>query len=129
MGKFKQTLFLTAVLCIAMLTGGCGAAIADTDDSANYCLEPLRSFTNEQHDISHDNRFLILKQGVCSGIVQGIASVSRSLCACIENGVTLGQIHKVVLIYLDQRPARLHEAFTGLVIQSLRNAWPCKLGR
>jgi Rap1a immunity proteins len=45
---------------------------------------------------------------------------------CLPNGVTQGQMVRVVAYYIDARPARQHEDFTQLTIEALRAAWPCR---
>jgi hypothetical protein len=47
-------------------------------------------------------------------------------CIDIPDGVTLGQEVKVVVAYIDARPARMHEPFTQLALEALRTAWPCR---
>jgi hypothetical protein len=50
----------------------------------------------------------------------------QSVCLDIPNGVTGFQMVKVVVAYIDARPARMHENFQTLALEALRNAWPCK---
>jgi hypothetical protein len=36
------------------------------------------------------------------------------------------QLVRVVVAYIDQRPARLHESFLNLALEALTDAWPCQ---
>jgi hypothetical protein len=38
---------------------------------------------------------------------------------------TLNQQVKVVISYIEARPARMHEPFRDLALEALRAAWPC----
>src|SRR5258708_1979768 len=41
-------------------------------------------------------------------------------------GPTIDQFVKVVVAYIEARPARMHEQFEGLTLEALRAAWPCR---
>jgi Rap1a immunity proteins len=45
---------------------------------------------------------------------------------CVPPTATIGQMVRVVVKYIDQRPERLHEQFTVLAYEALKAAWPCK---
>jgi Rap1a immunity proteins len=45
---------------------------------------------------------------------------------CRPAGVTIAQEVRVVVVYIDARPARMHEPFKMLVVEALRAAWPCR---
>ncbi|MDP9373252.1 MAG: hypothetical protein M3Q65_12525 [Chloroflexota bacterium] len=83
---------------------GCRAAIARADTGAD---------TGEMY-----------RRGVCDGIVSGISFMDADTCK--PKGVTLGQMIRVVVRYIDARPARQHESFNGLALEALRAAWPCR---
>jgi len=82
------------------VTPGCRAAIARADTGEMY------------------------RRGVCDGIVSGISFMDADTCT--PKGVTLGQMIRVVVRYIDARPARQHESFNGLALEALRAAWPCR---
>jgi hypothetical protein len=44
---------------------------------------------------------------------------------CRPREVTLGQIVRVVVQYIDSRPARMHEDFRVLAFEAMKAAWPC----
>lgn len=62
--------------------------------------------------------------GFCSGYVNGVWNTSDKFCD--PKGITLGQVVRVVLKYLNDHPERLHEHEAELVVDALRAAWPCK---
>ncbi len=64
------------------------------------------------------------KQGICSGVVRGVAFMDLDMCAPGE--VTQGQVLRVVVRYIDERPARQLENFVKLAAEALRAAWPCR---
>jgi Rap1a immunity proteins len=47
-------------------------------------------------------------------------------CMDIPNKVTLVQEVRVVIAYIEARPARMHEDFDSLTHEALQAAWPCK---
>jgi Rap1a immunity proteins len=102
------------------------AAVAEPDlNSANYLLPFCRGFGDLKSSVPFE-------QGRCAGIVSGIAymgsavEASSRVCLDIQATVTSGQDVKVVVAYIDARPARLHEPFARLALEALRAAWPCK---
>jgi hypothetical protein len=48
---------------------------------------------------------------------------------CIPDGVTNGQLEKVVLKYLRDNPATLHIASAYLTAAAIQEAFPCRLKR
>jgi hypothetical protein len=63
--------------------------------------------------------------GYCQGVMDGIAFVQDGHF-CVPMGVTLRQAMRVVVAYIEARPARMHEDFRKLALEGLREAWPCK---
>jgi hypothetical protein len=64
-------------------------------------------------------------RGLCGGIVRAIFHLESVLGFCVPDRATVGQAVRVVILYIDQRPARMHEHFEHLAIEALRQAWPC----
>jgi hypothetical protein len=60
----------------------------------------------------------------CGGVVEGI--IFATTAACVPRTVTNNQAVRVVVKYIDDRPARLHENFKALAEEALMAAWPCK---
>jgi hypothetical protein len=131
---------------------GCGVALAFTVtaapaeediNSASYMLLHCRDFIE---NLSRSRDFF--EEGVCVGIVKGIFHVGSDLngvmklaappagtlstellrrkCLGVPAEVTVGQMVRVVIAYIEARPARMHEPFGWLALEALRTAWPCE---
>jgi hypothetical protein len=50
----------------------------------------------------------------------------RKSSTCPATGVTHDQVVRVVIAYIDARPARLNEDFMELATEAMVAAWPCK---
>jgi Rap1a immunity proteins len=137
MTKSSSALLLSAVLALTVT-----AAKAEDATSANYLMPGCRGMLTQSSNATDPT-----KVGYCAGIVLGIASMGglasfawraegkvpldrkaplALLCMDLPGGVTAGQEIRVVVAYIDARPARMHEDFRGLAIEALRAAWPCK---
>jgi hypothetical protein len=69
-------------------------------------------------------------QSRCVGNIEGLTFVTQLLPAnlqsCIPDNVTLGQVVRVVVAYIERRPQRMHEYFNFLALEAMHEAWPCK---
>jgi hypothetical protein len=112
---------LVAVACL-MLAMPVTSAQSQTDtSSANAVMPGCRSW------LARDQRVNDLDQGLCAGQVEGIWGTAIALDrVCSPKGVILGQAIRVVVQFIDARPARMHERFTWLALEALIAAWPCK---
>jgi Ssp1 endopeptidase immunity protein Rap1a len=111
------------------------AASAEEEDvsSANYMLPHCRRYA--EHKPAN-----LLFEGVCAGTLAGIGfmggslrdfsplgnDVRRALCINTPPTATSNQLLKIVIAYIEARPARMHEPFTQLALEALRTAWPCR---
>jgi hypothetical protein len=64
--------------------------------------------------------------GVSLSALPATRASAPALCLDIPYGPTIDQFVKVVVAYIEARPARMHEQFEGLTIEALRAAWPCR---
>ena len=112
------------------------AAGAQDTGSANYILPGCRDFLGLKQPET-------ASQGFCAGMVAGISFVGKDLhrlrpaypsesdavtglyCLDIPEKVTLMQLVRGVIAYIEARPARMHEPFAGFALEALRTAWPC----
>jgi hypothetical protein len=123
-----------AILIAAALTLTVTAAMAaEVAVSANAIMPGCRAFVDRS---SRDN----LLKGFCVGAVSGVAYVSgqlrlfspltndvrRTLCVNGPSAATNDQLVRVVIAYIEARPARIHETFQELALEALQAAWPCK---
>jgi Rap1a immunity proteins len=90
--------------------------------SANEIVAACKSVMSTPHNASEAQ-----KQGFCVGTVEGIGHVDPGICPPM--GSTLQQWIRVVIRYIDSRPARLQEDFYKLAQEALRDAWPCPARR
>jgi len=73
-------------------------------------------------------------KGYCSGYIIGVSDTADTLALwdgspvliCIPDGVTAGQLWKVVVKYLNENPEKLHFAADSLVLAALEGAFPCE---
>jgi len=70
---------------------------------------------------SQENPYL---QGLCAGFITGLNYADNH--GCVPNGVTQGQLMRVVVKYIDSRPERMHEDFGMLALEALRSSFPCR---
>jgi hypothetical protein len=112
---------ITIAAVIALL-GQQGVAVAQSDvSSANYFMNGCRSFATKA-----DARGAFL-HGSCVGRVATIFQFGRRYFGvCPPDGANVGQAVRVVILYIDQRPERLHELFLELALEALQQAWPCR---
>jgi Rap1a immunity proteins len=86
--------------------------------SANFQLPGCRELV-----FSHISGETAFRAGWCVGAVAAILSIYPSVCG--PRGVTPEQAARVVISYLETKPARLHESFYKLTVEALSKAWPC----
>jgi hypothetical protein len=86
------------------------SAFAEPDiKSANYWLPFCRqAVTNDLHQGD------ALNVGACVGMIIGLGYMRQSAGVCPPTGVTPEQAARVVVQYIDQRPARTNESFMAL---------------
>jgi Rap1a immunity proteins len=114
----RSRLSLSGFILIAALMSSGGSAFAEQDkQSANYMMPGCRG-------ILADSQSDLYLQGFCGGLVVGIFFMSGNKCS--PRGVTNGQLFRVVVEYIDARPARMHEDFKELAFEAMRAAWPCR---
>jgi hypothetical protein len=113
-GAINLSLRGIIVIAAAMLSSG--AAFADTT-SANATMPGCREF------LVRDSRKEAWGQPYCVGVIVGLMMVSDNSCG--PPNATTNQIIRVVVQYIDARPARMHEDFRKLALEALRAAWPC----
>jgi hypothetical protein len=87
--------------------------------SANDVMPACRDFLN-------GNTRDALAQGMCAGIVRAMFFYGKTRFEfCRPDEAPIGQGMRVVVAYIEQRPARMHEPFEVLALDALQQAWPC----
>jgi hypothetical protein len=91
-------------------------------NAAGHVLHACRDFANPRTPPDYD-------QGLCIGKVQVLFYFGQMYFGiCTPRGATVGQSNRVIIRYIEERPARHHEDFRDLALEALRAAWPCKGG-
>ncbi len=113
-----QLLRAIGLVAAVLLTSRIASAEVDVD-SANFIMPGCRAYLAEV--VPPEHRFAA---AFCTGRIKKLVSISPDIC--VPHDVPVGQEVRVVVKYIDDRPARLHEEFRGLALEALRAAWPCK---
>lgn len=113
---------MAAVAGLSLLSAAPAWPQAPKLDTGNDYLRPCREFVAGGASS--------YPTGKCAGVVEAIYSMQPFLDhkyrTCPPDGVTLGQIVRVVVNYLESKPQNLHYEFNMLVLAALNSAWPCK---
>jgi hypothetical protein len=128
----------TKALAIAMALIAATPAIAQTqnlttgNEMLRHCnmVEQVLSGQTLSSSLLHtvDDAY---KQGMCVGGVAGImflanaATKTTAHAICIPSTVSTAQSLTVVVRFLRNHPEKLNDAFASLVLDALREAWPC----
>jgi hypothetical protein len=134
--RITASLFGAALALI--VTAG---SAAEDIRSANFVMPGCQSLAkNESVDA--------VQQGICAGGVNAIVVMAGTMkstldadpdrtgmlhslirdrmCIDVPSTATPGQAIRVVIAYIEARPARIHEDFNILALEALRTAWPCR---
>lgn len=89
---------------------------------------------NSIQDTGNDPSRNFLGVGYCLGRIEGISVMnfillekgSNSAMFCKPKGVTIGQMTRIVVRYLEEHPEKLHIDPSFLIVLALGDAYPCK---
>ena len=130
--RIPTSLFVGAALALTTTM-----AAAEDTSSATYILPGCQDFLNLNQPQTD-------RQGFCAGTVAGISFVGKDLrrlrpsypsesdavtglhCLDIPEKVTLMQLVRGVIAYIEARPQSMLESFNDLALEDLRTAWPCR---
>jgi hypothetical protein len=69
----------------------------------------------------------IFKEGECYGRISGVSDMAQlARWTCSPVGAKREQTLRIVVQYIDARPARMQERFTVLALEALKEVWPCR---
>jgi hypothetical protein len=116
------------------------ASAAEDENSANNMLPGCWTLLNLRSpaDRAPTSQEDAIRAAWCAGVVDGISFMGLSVspssdpmvhygyCINVPDEATLVQKVRVVVAYIEARPARMHEDFRYLALIALRTAWPCK---
>ncbi len=111
--------FSRSIIFIAAIFLNGRSVLAQEHQSANVIMEGCRAFI---HDPTPPG--LYMAAAFCAGLVEGLVSADPD--SCPPTDATNAQAIRVVVKYIEDRPARLHERFNKLALEALRAAFPCK---
>jgi hypothetical protein len=106
--------------CLALIGQQGAWAQSENLYSANYLMPGCRHAVAENYNSDH------FGQGRCGGVVQTIMYFGRHFGVCVPDRTIAREAAKVIVLYVDQRPARMHERFEKLALEALQRAWPCR---
>jgi hypothetical protein len=120
-----RTTIIGVSLVLVLLTGP-----AWGEDTANEVLPGCRAFLKPPES----GWLPAFKQGICVGTIEGVigAGIMDAVRGggtdpfCIPDGVTRGQLVRVVVNFADQHPELTHAGFSSFASAALALAWPCR---
>jgi hypothetical protein len=108
-------------LTLAAALLACSTA-AHANTSGNELFSACRNFAYKTNSGSD-----LYNQGVCSGIVEGAATVATSHGeVCSPRGATFGQATLIAVNYMTQHPEIMHQDLAVIAETALMKAWPCR---
>jgi hypothetical protein len=120
--RYVRNLFLTLAITCAPVAN----ALAQDISSANFMITFCRGAIEPAMVKAATTAYY---EGICMGQIEGLAFVAHLLPAqynsCRPQGVVNAQVMRVVLRYIENKPARLHENFRQLALEAMHEAWPC----
>jgi len=107
--------------CLMLLFARPAGAAGVDATSASFYMPGCRAALSAS--IPTDEIFLA---GLCSGSVSAVAWMAERVeLMCVPPAVVNDELTRVVVRYIDARPARMHEPFLDLTLEALAAAWPC----
>lgn len=114
------------VMCFWVLLLASFNAVSEVNiNSGNYLLDLYRQYKKGHTAVTQDP-VGAMQRGLYMGYVQGVGNSLNYFAFCAPHEVTYQQLYMVVGNFLEAHPERLHEHRSGLVIDALSKAFPCK---
>jgi len=125
---------LTFVFLMPQSASAIGTAAIDGNEVLDRCKTYIRTIDNAQAVSQSD----YVDGGFCVGYVTGViddhfmwqvnegSPTDPTKHFCMPDGATPGQAVRVVVKWLEDHPARLHERAIGLVLSALRESFTCR---
>ncbi|MFH2045987.1 MAG: Rap1a/Tai family immunity protein [Pseudomonadota bacterium] len=119
------------LIALTIVLFAAAPSFADGNKLLRGCQHMLDAAEGKDVDIAG-----ALSGGFCVGYLQGMADLNiiysvvlkdkKEIFFCIPEGVSHEQKARVIVKYLRDHPNKLHEHECGLVLDALREAFPCK---
>ena len=104
---------------------GCATCSPQDVSIGNWLLTSCQlSIKSLEAEHVSDSPYEAMRDGYCTGLVQGIADTSPHVCP--GEHVTNGQTIRVVLKYLQDHPEVLNRKSSRLAEEALSKAFPCR---
>lgn len=113
----------TGIALIMAMTFSCRTVVAEPEHTSAKVMSGCRDLASMiQFSNGGEDPY---RMGVCSGMITGLGLLGRNYDVCIPAGTSSRQAANVIVQYVDGRPEPTDEEFVRLVIQALKDAWPC----
>ena len=111
----------TCILLTVMLLLSSSAGAQDVTRGASSMLQHCKNF------LGLDSMRIDMMAGMCAGKIIALDDLRNVLPQpwCPPRQVTTAQMIRVVVHYLETRPAPLNENFTHIAMEALKVTWPC----
>lgn len=112
-------------LIIIILSLSCQVSAATGNDLLIWCNDAVRMLNNNGYATSYrgiNEQFI--NEGACFGYLKAVDDYS-GVQYCPSDGVTYGQIVRIVNKYLKDNPAKLNMPADLLTLDALKKSFPC----
>jgi Rap1a immunity proteins len=124
-----RSIIYAAMLALATTTAGAAEVDYIVGHSANNILPSCKIFIdggNSTATVDTASAYFY-----CYGVIDSLVLLSPVLrdsgtCFKLPDRVTIDQVAKIIVRYIEARPARADELFHYLALEALHDAWPCK---
>lgn len=113
------------LLCVAiafLVTSSIGALTQENSYSGGQMLEGCELWFSSGRRAEKT----LIMSGMCMGVVATVVAYKDKASFCMPEGSDYVQGLRVLLKYLNDNPAELHEELYVLVERAFGKAWPCK---
>ena len=110
---------------LMLIAGTIGATAAENTYSATWVMPGCRALVAGIPEVALAQD-INTKAHLCLGVVSGVADTAISSGMACATGVPFAQIVHTVVDYIDDRPTRMNERFTALVLEAIDMKWPCR---
>lgn len=105
---------ITLLACMLMLSSNSWASFTSGNELHKWMTEWEKENGNRH------------STGLFRGYVSGVVDTGNNILFCTGNGVTRGQYTAVVAKFLKNNPELWNNSGDSIVIDALKNAFPCK---
>jgi hypothetical protein len=111
---------VTLIAALALTLQLCSMAGAEEDRDSGNAWHRKCTSENVTDRLMCTTYLEALSHGLSVATLYGAARIY-----CIPQGVTVGQMRKVVIRSLEQHPQDLHTGFSLLAVRAFRDSFPC----